>query len=362
MWLLAGCNKNPDDPTTDLFATYDRRGMLTSVRDNVIRPAYVDFATAAAALETSATRFQAAPDTAALRAVRQAWRTAVLAWAHAAPYDFGPAEAFSTAAGVAYAANATVIERAITPSAVIDAAYIENLGAPAKGLNALEYLLFSRAAGADPIPALFTTGANAAQRRAYLAALTTDVRAKADRVRQAWLTGTAPTQFVEADGNDVTSSLSLLTNALVRQTEQLKNTDLGLPLGDLNAGVVVPTAVPHYPSALSLAFIGAELGALEALYAGSRAGATPAPGPDDLLDHLGAGTNGQRLSQRITAQFAACRQKLAAIAAPLDVALVQNPAAVRDLYHETKQLTVLLKADMVSQLGVLLTFNDNDGD
>ena len=68
------------------------------------------------------------------------------------------------------------------------------------------------------------------------------------------------------------------------------------------------------------------------------------------------------LSQVILRQFDAALAALRAIDGPLETAVQANPAQVESAYQETLSLLTLLKADMVNQLGLTLTFNDNDGD
>jgi hypothetical protein len=46
----------------------------------------------------------------------------------------------------------------------------------------------------------------------------------------------------------------------------------------------------------------------------------------------------------------------------MDVALTNNPQAIEDVYNELKKLVVLTKIDMTTQLGIVITYLDNDGD
>jgi predicted lipoprotein len=154
-----------------------------------------------------------------------------------------------------------------------------------------------------------------------------------------------------------------LTNALVRQAEILKTDQLGVPLGDATGGPVLPDQVPYYRSGWAGPFMQAELRALEATFNGNLAGTAPAIGFDDLLKHLAMDAPGATpLATQISTQITTCQQHLAAIPAPFDQSLTQDPAPARTLQAAVQQVVVLLKVDFLSRIGVSLTFTDGDGD
>ncbi|MBC7449736.1 MAG: imelysin family protein [Hymenobacteraceae bacterium] len=354
--LVTGCKKDKDDPANDLFATYDRRALLTRVRDNAAEPAFSQLATQAAQLRDQTATLSGTTASADLVVVQAAWSAAAIAWKRTEIFSFGPAETLNLASGIAAEANPTVIDNALVATTPIDQAFIDTRPATAKGLWALEYLLFDRAAGDAVVVARLTTAPDAARRRAYVAALAADLAARATAAHAAWQTGPYRTQFVEADGNDVTSSLSLLVNASVQTVEALKNERLGRPLGDQNGGTPQPATAEGYRSGTSGALIRATLEGVELIWTGSGV----ATGINSLLDHLGAqSAGGQALSGAINARLGNALDRATGDVVSL---VDQNRQPVIDLQTDVKQLTVLLKTEAVSKLGVLLTFNDNDGD
>ncbi len=358
--VLPGCT-DENDPSTDPFRSYDRQAMLTSTRDQVIVPAFRLFTEQSTAFQDQAALLDNSPSNLIISGIQDQWLSAATAWEQAAVYSFGPAETLNLASGVAYEANPTVIENAVIGTAPITQAFVDGLPASAKGLWALEYLLFDRDGGNAALLPRLTTAPDAARRRALIVALATDLTLRAAAAEAAWTAGAYPAAFVAADGNDVNSSISQLANAIVQHTEVLKNKRLGIPLGDANAGVAQPARAVGYRSRTSGQLLNAGLRGIRAAFQGNATTATtPATGLDNLLDHLGAqGANGQKLSDAIQTQFAAAET----LATGDIVSLVdQQRQPVLDLQTATKQLTVLLKVDMVSKLGVLLTFNDNDGD
>jgi hypothetical protein len=86
-------------------------------------------------------------------------------------------------------------------------------------------------------------------------------------------------------------------------------------------------------------------------------------GFDDYLDFVEAEYEpGLPLSEKINQQFTDCLLQANALSGPVHELVVSDPDALNDLYLSLKQLLVLLKTDMSSRLGLLITFSDNDGD
>jgi predicted lipoprotein len=83
---------------------------------------------------------------------------------------------------------------------------------------------------------------------------------------------------------------------------------------------------------------------------------------DDYLDFVDAKYNGNALSATISAQLDECLNKVAIINNPITKATLTQINDVKALHLEIKKLTVLTKVDLASNLGVIITFSDNDGD
>ncbi len=354
--LITGCQKDKDDPTNDLFATYDRRAMLTRLRDTAVVPAYEELAQYATQLHAAIDLLGANPTSADLERAQDAWLEAARAWKRTDVFAFGPAETLNLRSGIGAEADPVTIENAIAATPPIDQAFVDTRPTTAKGVWALEYLLFERDGGNQAVLTRLTTGPAAPRRRAYLTAIATDLRARTEATSTAWRSGPDRAQFVEADGNDVTSSLSLLVNASVQTIETIKNDRLGRPLGDENGGTAQPASAEGYRSGTSGQLIRASLDGIRAVWPGT----SNQPGLNGLLDHLGAqSAGGQALSGAINGRLDAAYTRATGDVVSL---VGQERQPVLDLQVDVKMLTVLLKTEAVSKLGVLLTFNDNDGD
>ena len=85
-------------------------------------------------------------------------------------------------------------------------------------------------------------------------------------------------------------------------------------------------------------------------------------GLDDYMDFTNAQQGGSLLSDVIDNQFAEIITALNGLNDPLSNEVVVNNAQGLQAYDKLQQLVPLIKVDMTSALGVLITYQDNDGD
>jgi hypothetical protein len=183
-------------------------------------------------------------------------------------------------------------------------------------------------------------------------------------VQQDWENGYAAS-FPEADGVDVGSSLGKLINAINRYYERdLRDGKVGIPLGVRSLGIAQPERAEALYSGESRALAVAGLVAYENwLLGGADASAPDAPGLDDYLDAVDAQYNGQPLSDEIRAVLAEAQTSLRdGVTLPLNEAVLAEAGAVQNAYTSLQRLLVLIKVDLPSSLGILITYQDNDGD
>ena len=357
--LPLACGKSNPTPG-NTFADFDRKGMLQNLGQHVVLPSFVAFAAKTDSLVAQAGSFGQQPTAAGLAATQGMWLRTALAYKRCEVFQFGPVYDQMLAAQLDFwPTRPANTEALLAQNATIDQALIAQQGVSVKGLAALEYALYHD--GSDAALARLSTAADAAKRRAYLLAVAQDLSAKAHQVRDAWQNGYLAT-YAQQDGQDINGSINLTANQLIAHIDYVKNTKVGVPAGKKD-GTVHSDQVEAYESATSTAHLLDDLTGTERLFTGAGPAGTTGPGFNALLDHLGAQANGQALSAAIVAQLADCRAKTQALGnVPLAQAVQQNPAAVSALYDSLKKLLVLTKVDMVSAVGVTLTFSDNDGD
>lgn len=365
--FLWACSKTTDP--TDNFQSFDRKGMLTNLTNGVILPSFDNFYNASNNLESSINTFVADPtNSSKLLDVQKKWVTATSAWKLASVFQQGPITDKFLLTNIDFShkgnnINATLLEKAITDGTVttITSDYIEQRGATVKGVFAIEYLLFDKSGSQNVVIEKFTKADLGAKRLAYLKALATNLKAQAKLVLDDWK-GTYGTTFVSADGRDINSSLGVLANTIIDQIYTVRDERIGVPKGNRNNGTPQPDLAQAVLSGNSTDFIVNEIKSIENAFLGKTSTGVDGVGIDDLLDKLDAKSDGILLSTKIKTQFASVYTKLGAIPNRLPIAVVNNPTEVTAAYTEIKKLQVMLEIDMINNLGVLLTFSDNDGD
>lgn len=355
--LLSGACNEAGNPGQG----YDRSAMLENQADNVILPLYQQAVSAGFSLRQTAAQFTTNPGLAQLQALQDTFKVAFLAWKKCEFFTTGPADNLTLAAQVnTWPINEAVIEAEIAATFLIDDAYMLSTGTTRKGFAAVEYLVFPYgAATQDTVLARFTTDINASRRRDYLQSACNVLHQQLADCLNQWdsTAGNYRAAFIAADGIDVGGSATALMNAMIQGLEVVINYKIGVPLGKMSGGVVLPEKAESFRCGISREAIVNNLQVLEWMYTGGNG-----QGFDDYLDFVNAQYNGQLLSQAIRDKFTQCRNQAAALPQPVHLMVSSDPNTLDALYLSLKQLLVLLKSDMSSRLGLLITFSDNDGD
>ena len=83
---------------------------------------------------------------------------------------------------------------------------------------------------------------------------------------------------------------------------------------------------------------------------------------DDYMNFVNAEYNSESLSNVINNKFNEISNGLNSLNDPLSNEVTINKTGVQEVYQELQQLVPFIKVDMTSALGVLITYQDNDGD
>jgi len=337
--------------------------VLINIGNNIIMPSYNNLAASVNSLDSAITVFKSNPDNNGLANVQLRFKNAYLAWMTVSEYNgFGPASVHQP---VLSGLNLFPATTAKIDTNIRKADFnVNTLGnADVKGFPALDYLLFG---GGTNALVNYTTDANAVNRKQYLAAVSADIKTEVNDVVKAWSPtgGNYLNTFVTGTGNSVSSSLGLLINSMDHDFEILKNDCLGIPLGKQPPGAplqILPKEVEAYYSGISVQLAVTQMKAVQAIYLGTNA-IGPSLGLDNYVTKANAQYNGGPLSTTIKTDFAQTIAGLQAIPDPLSATIQNNPAPADAVYSQCQKLVVLLKTDMPSSLGVLITYGDNDGD
>jgi len=355
---LSACN--PDDDNDGTMPAFDRAAFLENAADNIIVPTYATFAESTQFLAAMLDGLNKGEITVSdIASVRQALFDANVAWQRAQIFDFGPASYRALLVTTnTFPTDTTEIELA-TESETWQGGLSSTLNS--SGLPALDWMLFSMSESATSVAWNEPSSGhlNHAKRLSQFMA------EEASAVLSAW-NSSYRDEFVASTGTEAGSSIGELLNAFNRVYEgNIRKQKLGLPNGAMTfSGNPQPSLVESpFAGSWSIDLLTEGLNACAHLYFGDQAnGASSSLGLDDYLKSLGDVSYGQGLHEDIVGQLASAQAAVATMQDPLASFVVDQQQASLDVYAELQALVVLWKVDMMSSLGVLITYQDNDGD
>lgn len=363
MFLTAACGEDDGGPSDK--DNFDQKGFLTHIGGALILPAYLDLSEATAELDAAIAAFGESPTSETLAAARSALLDARLSFQHSTPYQFGPAETLGLASDLnVFPVDKLKIERNIESGSYNLEALSNN---DAKGFPALGYLLYGENKSEEELITGFLADSN---RLVYLLDVAGLTKATALEVYQAWSpeAGNYLAEFTSDDalGADAGSSLGKLVNALNLSFERnTRDAKIGIPAGIRSLGIIIPEATEAYYAGYSTQLATANIEAFQMLFFGKTKEGADGLGLDDYLEAREAKTTSgtsQPLSEAIKGQFEIVFNALNQLEDPLSEQIVTNNEPVQQAFGQMQQLTVLLKTDMASALGVVISYQDNDGD
>ncbi len=308
--------------------TPDREAALRALVLEVVRPN-------AQALLAESRTFDAALQK-SLDAGRDAFKRALLAWKRAATFRDGPlVQSNALVRAMFWPARPKAIDAAVLGVGSIDRRSIEAASVDAKGLFALEYLLFAGTEGGE-------------RRHRYACEASANVVAYAERIARLLGDGRDYADAFARAGRDSVNQLIVQSidtiEALAGRLAKLTRT--------ASAGEIRPVAVESYYSGTSLAIALALVTGTEALYSGAGGGG---------LGDVAAGVS-KPVDTRVRDAFTAARDALEKLGAPLEQSVRSNPSSMANASAAIKALELALKVDLASALGITLTFTSADGD
>ena len=344
----------------DADDSFDRRAMLQSIVEYAVYPGQEAFTAAADELLAAAEAFVDAPDAVRLEAMQDAWRRASNAWEEIALLALDLRITAIHNRIDKPPLNIEFVGDILAGDAPIDAAAVENMGSTVRGLPAIEYLIFDP----DLSAAAIVMGFEETRRRDYLLALAQNLADKARELQAAWSPEGRDyaSRFINADqaAGQIQGSINMLANKMFEQLETSLQMRLGEPAGIALGTGARPDLVESPRSQHSLAQIKHGLIGMRRLFNGGEG--DDALGFNDYLDFVGATADTGMLSELIERRFQEVFAAIEVIELPLAVAVVEDAAGVAALYEAMRQLLIPLRVDMKSQLSILLTFSDRDGD
>lgn len=328
---------------------FDRKAMLENMALNVIIPAYQAQKNSLQELTDKCAIFIATPTEVNLQELKSQFLVSYKDFQHCDMFNFGPAGDYGIKAAFnTFPTDTTKIETNITAGTY---SLTSAANSTAIGFPAIDYLLFY---GTETeVVNKFIASTN---RKNYLSDLVVKMNNEIQPVFSQW-NDSYKTTFIAADGNDANSSCSYLVNEFAKEIDLLKSAKIGIPAGQQTGGMLLPHYVEAYWSGYSILLMKENINGLKTAFTGGDG-----KGFDDYIRDVESENTTPSLADNIIVQFEFCRSKLDALSEPFSSQISTNTAAVIELYNEVKKLLVYCKTDMTSMLGILITYQDNDGD
>jgi uncharacterized protein len=339
-------------------AAFTKEIFLQQLVPNVIAPAYAELDAKCRALFEAATALQSDPQEDALKQTRSCWLDAALSAEQLDCFKIGPVVDNGTAPIFYFCPiRPASVERAIGGGGPPSESQVEELGAAAKGLFALEYLLFPHS---NPPPPLDghdkgtafhddvleqLSGPGGERRRLYLVLLAKELANKAQRLAREWQAPMSPSavRFVEGGQASINTLIKQMVWCLENITERRLRPILAEAAGEKTSG-------PESQSAIRL--ILSSLEGIQRVYSGASE-----TGLDDYLRHLGCPA-----ADRFDQEYGNILAAVSELERHSESASREKLDQARSVYSSCHALELVIKVDLTSALGVTLTYSSIDGD
>lgn len=351
---LISCKPSEDVPAG---AEFSRTDMLKQTADSLIIPSMDRLQESLLALEVATDTFNYNKTETNILALQNAWKQTVRNWEYLAPFDFSPSK--ETTLDL----NANLGTFPVDSSAV--EAYTQGTMSDKRGFFAMEVLLFSSNKSASQIVSSFDQA-----RINHLNWLIDQAKDKLDRAKTDWNANYLA--FVSDNSNNAGSSITYLFNAWLSPTggyECIKNFKVGQPMGlNICSNNGIPGVcsfgdndyrrLEGFRSGISLELIKIHWTQVKKVWYGA---------PKGFQEYLETVSGGQQTITQTLEDMANVDAKLAAI--PTDQTLAETikeettaSPLVKNLFEALVKNTRNFKSELVSKLGMSLTYTSGDGD
>jgi predicted lipoprotein len=345
---------------------FSRPAMLRDLGAKVLIPGLQDLQRRSLDLAQAAQVLESEPTVAHVDQTQAAWRETCLAWKRVQWVQFGIVKDTAYWSALFYkGVYPQSIEGVIRSSRPMDAGYVEEMGAGAKGLYGLEYLLFDLPQGVtawvgpDGKPTKVGTprhsakallaGPDGARRRSYVRELARDFSIQLKAAVQV----VEAKDFLAGYAKEAQKNVDLAANGMLNELESGVVNVLRLYVDQFANRALRYDQIEGAASALSVRVLSEDLAGLEKLYRGADG-----LGFDDYVKQVNPG-----LAGRLEERFKAAKAALAEFKdLPVDQALMKHYAAMERAYEQLRELEIQFKLDLMSSLGITLLFSSTDGD
>lgn len=341
--LITACKKKKDDNTE-----FDKGPIMVNMADNYIIPGYADLKTKITSLETSWNDFLADKTQAKLDIAKQAWIDANISFQHVKAFDFGPA----MSANLVFTFGTFPCDTAQINSNIQNGGYdlSASTNLDASGLDALDFLFYH--------PGALSQFQNSSNACTYVSDVVAKMKNEITGVVSGW--SSYRSTFVNGTGNESTSPFALLVNNFCKDFELCKTTKVGFPIGNHTLGIQQPNYLEARRSGIGRILLIENIRASRCIYYGlSLTGSSNGSGFDDYLNAL---EDKASLSSTIASRFDYMYATPQSWTQTLEEIMSSSPSTLNEFYAYQQGTVVYMKTDMASAFGVLITYQDTDGD
>ncbi|SFT47091.1 Predicted lipoprotein [Lishizhenia tianjinensis] len=324
--------------------TTDAKDFTKSTFQKVILPLHSTFSNKALALQSSVLKFETAPTAENLNSLKQNWQ--------AAYSSYSPTEVFNIDNIKDNYAHLYFQKFPIDTLKVISNVHTNPSNAivssNAKGLGAIEYLLF-RSAALDSFQ-------NEANNIVYLKAMTNDIVDKGNELLSMWKEN--QNKYVNNQESDASNAFNQLVNGMIQFTENLKMLKVGNPLGKQSLDHPDHYLAQAPFSNTSETGLNEDFEILVKLWNGNK---TTVLDTSVGLGEIVKAKNAE-VYQEVNTILEKIGKDLSLLPDDLNTAFENMDEALNTLYEDLNVLYTLLKVDVSAQLDVTVFISDLDGD
>jgi len=340
--VIIACNPKKVEQTDEF-----KKGDLLANMSSVIQNDYQVVLDGVTSLETSYHQFLTSKNQADFDDVKAKWETAYLSWQNVLAYDFGPGMDANLKTNLGTFPTDTVKVSNYIKDNNYDLSTISSN--VAKGFHVFDYLLYRNNA---------ITFFNEKNCSDFGSAVITQLKTLLQNTITSWKT--YQTTFVASTGTESTSSFSVFVNDYIKAYEECKWTKVGIPLGKQSLDVIQPNYIETPKAKFTWKLLIANIKAVKRQFNGDFQSGKQGIGFDDYLKAV----NKTELVSKINTEFDAIISTVQGFNEDLGTMLADasKKKQVDDLYTKIHNLTIHLKTDMTAAFGVMITYQDNDGD
>jgi uncharacterized protein len=339
---IAACKKKKDENVD-----FDKGPIMVNMADNYIIPGYADLKTKILTLETTWNDFLADKTQAKLDLSKQAWIDANISFQHVKAFDFGPA----MTANLVFSFGTFPCDTGQINSNIQNGGYDLNTAQnlDASGFDALDYLFYRSSS--------LTSFQNSTSACDYVSNVISKMKTEITAVVSGW-SGYRST-FVNGTSNESTSPFALLVNNLCKDFELCKTTKLGYPIGNHTLGIQQPNYLEARRSGIGKTLLIENIRGSRSIFYGLSLSGNNGQGFDDYLNAI---EDKAALSTTIATRFDYMLSTPQTWAGTLEELMISSPTTLTNFYDYQQGSVINMKTDMASAFGVLITYQDTDGD